>query len=85
MLFDLSGMDILGLTLTAIFGFAVGKLRRTQSAECKTAERDMQRAKAIIQEFEGIAAQLQQAFSSINNRLSNSKTALTLLHRESET
>jgi diguanylate cyclase (GGDEF)-like protein len=61
MLFDLSGMDILGLTLTAIFGFAVGKLRRTQSAECKTAERDMQRAKAIIQEFEGIAAQLQQA------------------------
>ncbi len=61
MLFDLSGLDILGLALTAIFSFAVGKLRRTQSAECKTAERDMQRAKSIIQEFEGIAAQLQQA------------------------
>ncbi|MBI2480583.1 MAG: GGDEF domain-containing protein [Planctomycetia bacterium] len=61
MLFDLSGLDILGLTLTAIFSFAVGKLRRSQSAECKTAERDMHRAKAIIQEFEGIAAQLQQA------------------------
>lgn len=61
MLFDLSGLDILGLTLTAIFGFTVGKLRRTQSAEGKAAERDMQRAKAIIEEFEGIAAKLQQA------------------------
>lgn len=61
MLFDLSGLDILGLTLTAIFSFTVGKLRRSQSAEGKGAERDMQRAKAIIGEFEGIAAKLQQA------------------------
>lgn len=61
MLFDLSGLDVLGLFLTALFGFAVGKLRRTQSAESKAAARDMERAQAIIQEFEGIAAHLRQA------------------------
>ncbi|MCA9141715.1 MAG: GGDEF domain-containing protein [Planctomycetaceae bacterium] len=61
MQFDLSGLDILGLTLTALFGFLVGKLRRNRSADGKAAERDMQRAKAIIEEFEVIAAKLQQA------------------------
>jgi diguanylate cyclase (GGDEF)-like protein len=61
MLFDLSGLDVFGLVLTAAFSFLIGKLRRKQSVESKTAVRDMQRAKAIIQEFEGIAAQLQQA------------------------
>ena len=61
MLLDLSGLDVFGLLLTALFGFLVGQLRRTQSVECKTAVRDMQRAKAIIQEFEGIASHLQQA------------------------
>lgn len=61
MLFDLSGLDILGLTLTAAFSFLVGKLRRPQSSESTTTERDVQRAQTIIQEFEGIADQLQQA------------------------
>lgn len=63
-LIDLSGFDILGLTLTAFFGFLIGKLRRNPSTEGSTAERDMQRAKAIIEEFEVIAAKLQQAAQS---------------------
>lgn len=61
MLFDLSGLDVFGLFLTAAFGFLVGKLRRTGAVDVSSVERDIQRANAIIQEFEGIAAHLRHA------------------------
>lgn len=78
---DLSGLDVLGLLLTALFGFLVGKLRRTQSVECKTAVRDMQRANAIIQEFEGIAAHLQQAVQQHQQQIVQFKERVTAAAR----
>jgi len=61
MLYDFNGLDITGLLLASAFGFLIGKLRRQQLKSNSAAERDVKRAREIVNEFEGIAKQLNQA------------------------
>jgi len=61
MLFNLTGLDLFGLFLAAIFGFLVGGIRRRDKKRNSTNDQDMRRAKVIVHEFEGIARQLSQA------------------------
>ena len=64
MLFDLAGLDLIGLALASAFGFIVGKLRRQQRRTNTAADRDLKRAREIVNDFEGIAQQLNQAMQS---------------------
>lgn len=61
MLFDLNGLDLTGLLLASAFGFIIGKLRKQQLKANSAAEQDVKRAREIVNEFEGIAQQLNQA------------------------
>lgn len=67
MLFDLAGLDVIGLALASAFGFIVGKLRRQQkqaNATAAAAEHEIRRAREIVNDFEGIAQQLNQAMQA---------------------
>lgn len=61
MAFELNGLDLAGLLLASAFGFLVGKLRRQQARVSQPGTQDLKRAREIVDEFEGIANQLNHA------------------------
>jgi diguanylate cyclase (GGDEF)-like protein len=77
MLFDLGGLDLIGLVLASAFGFIVGQLRRAQKRANGAGETDLKRAHEIVNEFEGIAQQLNQAMQSHQRSVVKFKERLT--------